>query len=53
MLKILRALGFSFSLKRALGFTALRLKLSRFIGIPTTKDGMFRKVGRTIFSIFK
>lgn len=37
--------GLSFSLKRAIGLTALRTKVARTIGVPTTKQGLERKVG--------
>ena len=40
--------GLSFSLKRAVGLTALRTKVSRTIGVPTTKQGLERKVGAMI-----
>lgn len=37
--------GLSFSLKRALGITALKQKFARKTGIPTTSHGIERKVG--------
>ena len=37
--------GLSFSFKRAIGFTALRQKIARKIGVPTTKMGLERKMG--------
>jgi hypothetical protein len=40
--------GFSFSWKRLLGITALKNSIARKTGIPTTKGGIERKVGRTI-----
>lgn len=40
--------GFSFSWKRALGISSVRAKLARQIGIPTTRSGMQREVGRTM-----
>ena len=40
--------GLSFSWKRAIGLTRVRQKISRTIGIPTTKQGVERKVGKTI-----
>lgn len=40
--------GLSFSLKRAVGLTALRTKVSRTIGVPTTKQGLERKVGAMV-----
>lgn len=38
--------GLTFSWKRALGITAAKSKISRKIGIPTTKAGRQRKVGK-------
>lgn len=43
-----RKFGFSFSWKRALGISAAKGKISRLIGIPLTKSGRHRKVGRLI-----
>lgn len=43
--------GFSFSLKRALGISALKQKIAKKTGIPTTRGGMERKVGRFILSL--
>jgi hypothetical protein len=40
--------GFSFSWKRALGVSAAKSKLSRRIGVPLTRSGRQRKVGRTL-----
>lgn len=40
--------GISFSLKRAVGLTQLRQKASRQLGVPTTRQGLERKVGSTI-----
>ena len=49
--------GFSFSWKRALGISALKSKIARKTGIPTTKNGVERKLGGMIlsgiFSLFK
>ena len=45
--------GFSFSLKRALGITAAKQKISKKTGIPLTKQGAERKIGSVILnSIF-
>ena len=41
-------LGFSFSLKRALGITAVKQKISKKTGIPLTKQGVERKIGGAI-----
>ena len=38
--------GFSFSWKRALGVSAAKGKISRAIGVPLTRSGRQRKVGR-------
>lgn len=40
--------GLSFSLKRALGITAAKQKISRKTGVPMTKQGLERKVGRFV-----
>lgn len=36
--------GFSFSWKRALGITATKQRFARQTGIPTSKQGMERKI---------
>lgn len=38
--------GFSFSWRRALGISAVKGKIARATGIPTTASGLERKVGR-------
>lgn len=40
--------GLSFSLKRALGISALKGKIARMTNIPTTKYGLERKIGGAI-----
>ena len=40
--------GLSFSWKRAVGITAAKQKLARMTGIPTTRAGRQRKVGRAL-----
>lgn len=40
--------GLSFSLKRAVGITAVKQKVARKTGIPTTKHGLERKVGKMV-----
>ncbi len=40
--------GLSFSWKRALGITQAKQKFAREIGIPTSKAGVERKIGRMI-----
>lgn len=42
--------GVSFSLKRLLGITGLKQRIAKQIGIPTTKQGLERKIGGTIFA---
>ena len=42
--------GLSFSWKRAVGITAAKQKISRKTGIPLTKGGLERKVGRMVLS---
>lgn len=43
-----RKYGFSFSWKRALGISAAKARLSRRIGIPLTRSGRQRKLGRML-----
>jgi hypothetical protein len=46
--------GFSFSWKRLLGITAAKQRFARATGIPTTRGGLERKIGRTLLkTIFK
>ena len=40
--------GLSFSLKRAVGVTAIKQKVAKSTGIPLTKQGLERKVGGAI-----
>ncbi|MDE7119656.1 MAG: hypothetical protein K2O10_03510 [Muribaculaceae bacterium] len=40
--------GLSFSLKRAVGISAAKQKMARATGIPTTRQGIERKVGGLI-----
>lgn len=40
--------GLSFSLKRAVGISGLKTKVARKTGIPTTKQGLERKIGASI-----
>lgn len=42
--------GLSFSLKRAVGITAVKQKVARKTGIPTTKQGLERKIGKAVLS---
>ena len=43
--------GVSFSWKRALGITQAKQKLARKTGIPTTKAGLERKVGKAVMDM--
>lgn len=40
--------GLSFSLKRAVGISGLKTKVARAVSIPTTKQGLERKIGGAI-----
>ena len=40
--------GFSFSWKRALGISAAKARISRKIGIPLSRSGRQRLVGRSL-----
>ena len=40
--------GLSFSWKRALGITSAKRKIAKATGIPTTKAGRQRKVGKKL-----
>ena len=40
--------GLTFSWKRAIGLTQLKQKISRQTGIPTSKQGIERKIGGVI-----
>jgi len=42
--------GFSFSLKRFLGITGLKQSIALKTGIPTTKQGLERKIGGAILN---
>ena len=44
--------GFSFSLNRLLGITQAKQKFARTTGIPTTKNGLQRKIGASILKLF-
>jgi hypothetical protein len=45
--------GLSFSLKRAVGITKVKQKISRATGIPMTKQGLERKIGGAIIKAVK
>ena len=40
----------SFSLKRAIGITGVKQKIARKTGIPTTRQGLERKIGGAILN---
>ena len=40
--------GLSFSLKRAVGVTKIKQKVSKATGIPMTKQGLERKIGGNV-----
>lgn len=42
--------GVSFSWKRALGISQAKQKFARSTGIPTTKAGMERKIGKSMLN---
>ena len=42
--------GLSFSLKRFLGITGIKQSIAIATGIPTTKQGMERKIGGAILN---
>lgn len=43
--------GLTFSWKRALGITQTKQKFARQTGIPTSKAGVERKIGKTILGM--
>lgn len=43
--------GLSYSLKRALGISGLKNKISRQTGIPLTRSGLERKIGRILLNV--
>lgn len=45
--------GLSFSWKRAIGLTRARQRFARRTGVPTTKQGVQRKVGATVLKLLK
>ena len=44
--------GLTFSLKRAVGISALKQKVARKTGLPLTKQGLERKIGGKIIKAF-
>ena len=47
-MKIFNLPGTSFSPRRALGVDVLKRAIARTTGIPTTRQGLERKIGRTL-----
>ena len=45
--------GLSFSLKRAVGVTKIKQKVSKATGIPMTKQGLERKIGGIVIKAVK
>lgn len=45
--------GLCFSWKRTLGITQTKQKIARQTGIPTSRAGMERKLGRLLMDLFK
>ena len=43
--------GVSFSWKRALGISQLKQKIAKETGIPTSRQGIERKIGKTIIYV--
>lgn len=43
-----RKFGFSFSWKRATGISGLKGSVSRQVGVPLTRQGQQRKLGRAL-----
>jgi hypothetical protein len=42
--------GLTFSWKRALGITGVKQRIARQTGIPTTKQGVQRKIGASLLN---
>lgn len=49
--KIVRIPGVSFSWKRVLGITQAKQKFARQTGIPTSKAGLERKLGKALLKV--
>ncbi len=45
--------GLSFSLKRAVGVTKVKQQIARATGIPTTRQGLERKMGGAVVKTLK
>jgi hypothetical protein len=44
--------GFTFSWKRASGISGIRSSLAQRIGVPTSRGGIERKIGKLILDLF-
>ena len=44
--------GLSFSLSRLIGLSGAKNSIARKTGIPTTRGGLERKIGRKIINLF-
>lgn len=44
--------GLSFSVKRAIGVSGLKRQIANQAGVPTTRSGMERKIGKMILDKF-
>lgn len=49
-MKIIKIPGVSFSLSRALGIDKIKRQIARETGIPTTKSGLEKKIGRAVIN---
>ena len=49
-MKILGIPGTSFSPSRAIGLDVLKRNIARATGVPTTKQGLERKIGRMLIN---
>ena len=47
----MRIPGLTFSLKRAIGVSALKQKVARKTGLPLTKQGLERKIGGEVIKV--
>ena len=47
-MKIIKIPGVSFSLSRVLGIDKIKRQIARETGIPTTRSGLEKKIGRMI-----
>ena len=44
--------GLSFSLSRLIGLSGAKNSIARKTGVPTTRGGLERKIGRKIINLF-